>query len=94
MTLIVLCLQPFRLLASMNNAPLIKNKRLAFGVLLMIATSAYTPTPATISPIAVLKEPCSGYSIIEFGKGVDCHGDTILLTRKNGLQMFIAKNNQ
>lgn len=27
---------------------------------------------------------CSGYTIIEFDKGVDCHGDTIKLVRTNG----------
>ena len=30
------------------------------------------------------KKECVGYTIIEFDKGIDCHGDTIQLTRKNG----------
>jgi hypothetical protein len=30
------------------------------------------------------KKGCVGYTIIEFDKGIDCHGDTIRLTRKNG----------
>jgi len=27
---------------------------------------------------------CQGYTIIEFDKGIDCHGDTIRLVRTNG----------
>ena len=30
------------------------------------------------------KKACTGYTIIEFDKGVDCNGDTIRLVRKNG----------
>lgn len=30
------------------------------------------------------KNSCTGYTIIEFDKAIDCHGDTIALTRKNG----------
>lgn len=27
---------------------------------------------------------CVGYTIIEFGKAIDCYGDTIALVRRNG----------
>ena len=30
------------------------------------------------------KNPCTGYTIIEFDKAIDCYGDTIALMRKNG----------
>jgi len=30
------------------------------------------------------KTSCTGYTIIEFDKAIDCYGDTIALTRKNG----------
>lgn len=30
------------------------------------------------------QKSCTGYTIIEFDKGIDCHGDTIKLVRKNG----------
>ena len=30
------------------------------------------------------KNKCVGYTIIEFDKGIDCRGDTIVLTRRNG----------
>ena len=29
-------------------------------------------------------EQCAGYTIIEYDKGIDCHGDTIGLVRRNG----------
>lgn len=35
------------------------------------------------------KQSVCGYTIVEFGKGVDCHGDTIRLTRVNGVQVRI-----
>ena len=30
------------------------------------------------------KLPCYGYTIIEFGKGIDCHGDTVKLVKVKG----------
>jgi hypothetical protein len=37
-------------------------------------------------PHMLTSEPdkCNGYTIIEYDKGIDCQGDTIQLTRKNG----------
>ncbi len=35
-------------------------------------------------PVTQNKKTCTGYTIIEFDKGIDCHGDTIRLVRKNG----------
>ena len=31
-----------------------------------------------------LKLHCGGYTIVEAGKGIDCHGDTVQLVKKNG----------
>lgn len=36
------------------------------------------------------KRPCYGYTIIEFGKGINCDGDTIKLTKVQGGQEWIA----
>ncbi len=36
------------------------------------------------------KKPCYGYTIIEFGKGVNCDGDTIKLTKVKGGQEWIG----
>lgn len=30
------------------------------------------------------KRDCTGYTIIEYGKAIDCHGDTIALVYTNG----------
>jgi hypothetical protein len=32
------------------------------------------------------KSNCYGYTIIEFGKGIDCNGDTVKLVKVNGGQ--------
>lgn len=31
---------------------------------------------------------CRGYTIIEYGKGINCLGDTVILEKKGGLQML------
>jgi hypothetical protein len=36
------------------------------------------------------KRNCTGYEIIEAGKGIDCHGDTILLTKRSGFYEVAA----
>jgi hypothetical protein len=38
------------------------------------------------------KQPCYGYTIIEFGKGIDCHGDTIKLMKVNGGQQRVISD--
>lgn len=48
----------------------------------MIAVAADFRTLPYITPPK--QNDCVGYTIIEFDKGIDCHGDTIKLTRKNG----------
>lgn len=34
------------------------------------------------------KKPCYGYTIIEFGKGINCNGDTVKLRKVNGGQIL------
>jgi hypothetical protein len=36
------------------------------------------------SAIKEVKRKCSGYSVIEVDKGIDCNGDTIKLIKVNG----------
>lgn len=38
----------------------------------------------------VEKKKCVGYTIIEFGKGVDCNGDTVKLVKVNGGQVLAS----
>jgi hypothetical protein len=32
-----------------------------------------------------------GYTILEFGKGIDCKGDTIRLVKRNGVQVRLKQ---
>jgi hypothetical protein len=36
--------------------------------------------------VATGKKPCYGYTIIEFGKGINCQGDTVKLIKVKGGQ--------
>ena len=38
-----------------------------------------------VNPVAE-KKACYGYSIIEFGKGINCNGDTVKLVKVDGGQ--------
>ena len=40
---------------------------------------------------AVEKEPCYGYTILEFGKGIDCNGDTVKLIKVPGGGQQLAR---
>ena len=39
------------------------------------------------------KISCKGYTIIEFGKGIDCHGDTVKLVKVRGGGQELALDN-
>ena len=36
--------------------------------------------------------PSCGYTIIEFGLGIDCNGDTVKIIKKNGAQVLSYNN--
>ncbi|HEY0739947.1 MAG TPA: hypothetical protein VGD40_00745 [Chryseosolibacter sp.] len=57
---------------------------MTMSVVLIGADIRRTDSPSP-SPV-VEKKKCYGYTIIEFGKGVDCNGDTINLVRVDGIQ--------
>ena len=66
-------------------------KKIVVGIVLMGALLGFigadTRTVEETSPaIIVSRKPCYGYTIIEFGKGIDCHGDTVKLVKVNGGQ--------
>lgn len=42
--------------------------------------------PKPVAPKMQTKKRCYGYTIIEFGKGVNCNGDTINLVKVDGIQ--------
>jgi hypothetical protein len=57
--------------------------------LVMIAVAAdFRSLPYLNNPS---EKDCVGYTIIEFDKGIDCHGDTIKLIRRNGFAERVAQ---
>jgi hypothetical protein len=48
-----------------------------------------TSTPPPTNVVAEKEsKPCYGYTIIEFGKGINCNGDTVKLVKVNGGQQL------
>lgn len=43
-----------------------------------------------VSP-SMEKKPCYGYTIVEFGKGIDCNGDTVKLIKVPGGGQQLAR---
>jgi hypothetical protein len=42
--------------------------------------------PETVQTVRKYSPSC-GYTIIEFGVGIDCNGDTVKIVKKNGAQI-------
>jgi hypothetical protein len=58
-----------------------------FFAVAMIGADFRREGPVTTPPlVAKDKKPCYGYVIIEFGKGINCDGDTVKLVKVNGGQ--------
>lgn len=52
-------------------------------VILLLVGADFLPAKAVESK-AIPRKHCSGYKIIEAGKGIDCYGDTVKLVKKYG----------
>ena len=48
-----------------------------------VGASGISDFPSLLEP-AGKKPKCTGYTIIEYGKGVNCQGDTVMLHYRNG----------
>lgn len=57
-------------------------------VIMIMATAGFRNIPSLVHP--ELQKNCVGYTIIAYDKGIDCRGDTIQLTRKNGYAEKVA----
>lgn len=55
---------------------------LTCGLIGFLVIGADQKTSATTQKIT--KKSCSGYTVIEASKGIDCNGDTIKLTKVGG----------
>lgn len=56
------------------------------GLLIVMLGADIRRIDSPISQVAP-KKKCAGYTIIEFGKAIDCNGDTLKLKRINGVQV-------
>lgn len=61
------------------------------GLALIIVAADYRSIPKIIRPSPIIK-PCVGYTIIEFSRGIDCHGDTVRLRRQHGFAELAVGN--
>ena len=52
------------------------------GLVMIIVAADFRHIPGLMD--TPREEACAGYTIIEYDKGIDCHGDTIKLVRRNG----------
>lgn len=63
-------------------------KKIVVGVFLgwgLIAVwGADVRRPAASATLQPVKKKCMGYTVIEYGVGVDCNGDTVRLTKTKG----------
>jgi hypothetical protein len=59
------------------------------GFLMILLAPGELQPMEPVSPSRPSGDKCFGYTITEFGKGINCNGDTIRLTRKNGLQVYL-----
>jgi hypothetical protein len=58
----------------------------SFGIVVFayILLSAGAYKLPVLNAVRVPKRTCIGFTVVEAGKGVNCYGDTILLTKTNG----------
>lgn len=57
--------------------------------LLLITAADFKSEPVVTVMETPKKKTNCGYTIVEFGKGIDCNGDTVKLARVNGVQVRI-----
>jgi hypothetical protein len=60
---------------------------LSIIALLVIILGANLRSKETVSDQGP-KKKCIGYTILEFGKGIDCNGDTVKLSKIRGGQIL------
>ncbi len=66
-----------------------KKNRISVFLLILVVISAFSfGRISEMSPPGKEKATCPGYTIIAFGKGINCYGDTVALTKKQGLQVL------
>lgn len=65
---------------------------LTCGLIGFLVIGADHRTSATTQKITkITKKSCSGYTVIEASKGIDCNGDTIKLTKAGGFYQRVLE---
>lgn len=68
-------------------------KRLIFilsGVVVTVLSYGVFHFDATQTTAVPERKTCTGYEVIEAGKGINCYGDTIKLTKRSGFYEVAA----
>jgi hypothetical protein len=71
-----------------------KTMLMLFSILLLILVLVGADFRKDVAPapaVVVVKKKCVGYTIIEFGKGIDCNGDTVRLQKIQGGQVLASR---
>ena len=61
---------------------------LCLTVVAVVLLGAYIRRNDSSQAIVPVKKKCIGFTIVEYGKGIDCNGDTVKLVRVNGVQVL------
>jgi hypothetical protein len=62
-------------------------------VFMFLIVGATNPDVINFTRKSPAKKVCSGYEVIEAGKGINCYGDTIKLTKRAGFYEVAANFN-
>jgi hypothetical protein len=70
-----------------------KKLALALTIMIILVVMIGANVDREVSPAVTKapKKPCYGYTIIEFGKGINCNGDTVKLVKVNGGQQLMLQ---
>lgn len=67
----------------------------AIGIItaaLVLSAVSFRGPVAENQPVLKKYSPSCGYTIIEYGVGIDCNGDTVRIVKKNGAQVLSYNN--
>jgi len=70
-----------------------KKAILTLGTLFTIAFVMIGADFKSENQVVAVEKHCSGYTILEAGKGIDCHGDTVRLVKKYGYYELASNYN-
>ena len=70
-----------------------QRNHVGIGFLTLLISSAWLADDVPQSKLPMKWERnCTGYTIIEYGKGINCSGDTVALHKIGGLQVLVFEH--